>query len=72
MTLARWSRVLAFCAGPQNTTFYACDGHLRELQRGDVTSVHYPITGHGVQPVVQNADDVEAGMGIECDLCREG
>lgn len=55
---------MAFEAGPQSHTFYACAEHKPKLEAGNVMCF-LRIRNQGVEPVDPLEDMV-------CDFCREG
>lgn len=59
------SRVLQFCAGPNEHRFYACEAHRPLLEAGEYSGLFFGVTKDEVQP--ENADDE-----LQCDYCREG
>ena len=59
-------RLLGFEAGPQNHTFYACEEHRGELERGDVMCF-FALKNHPVETLSEDEQD-----SFDCDLCREG
>jgi hypothetical protein len=63
---AIWKRVLQFRAGPESHTFYACDAHRPELERGDLHSGLFFGRPADAVEAVDPEDE------IACDLCREG
>lgn len=65
-TFAFYRRVLQFRAGPNEHTFYACEQHKADLERGDYNGVFFPTTDESIQPL--GSDDQEQ----VCDYCREG
>jgi len=64
MKTAIASRRMQFCAGPETHTFYACEEHTPDLEKGDV-SCFLILRNEPVVPVSVDDD-------IDCDLCREG
>jgi hypothetical protein len=56
-------RLMQFCAGPEQMVFYACEEHLLELVRGDV-SCFLKLKGETIQPVADPDED-------ECFFCKE-
>jgi hypothetical protein len=64
--IARWSRTLRFCAGPQTHTFYACTECKPELERATLHHGLFAIMpSEPIRPV--DPDDE-----LTCDCCREG
>jgi len=64
MPYAIAKREMAFCAGPEHHTFYACAEHQPALEKGDV-SCFLVLTQCAVEPV-DEADE------MECWFCQEG
>ena len=62
MTIATRSRVLQFCAGPNEHRFYACDRHMPQLLNGEM-ELFFARNWDVTQP--ENPDDEN-----ECDWCR--
>lgn len=60
-----YTRLMGFCAGPQNHTFVACEAHRPELERGDV-SCFWRLKDEPVRAV--DLDDEDA----RCYFCQEG
>lgn len=63
MHAATRKREMAFCAGPEHHTFYACEEHRPLLEKGDV-SCFLRLKDKHVEPAENDED--------ECWFCREG
>lgn len=55
---------MGFRAGPENHTFYACEEHRAELERGDV-SLFFLLKDEEPQPVDPEFEE-------QCYFCLEG
>jgi hypothetical protein len=66
-TSARWKRTLHFVAGPQVSTFFACDPCKPALE----TAWPDPLFFATATAPVAALTDLEIEDGHDCDLCRE-
>ena len=60
-------RLLGFRSGPEDHTFYACEAHREDLDRGNVMCF-FALRKHPISDL--SPEEIEDD--IECDLCREG